>query len=488
KLLLPSLTLLAASQQLEDYFDRTNWDIFEHPDLEVFTDSVLCYIKNCIDTVTVDKRIRVYPNQKPWMNREVQRLLKERNNAFRSGNRTLYSTAQANLNIGIRKAKSDYRRRIEDHLNSNNSRQVWQGVRHLTNYRANLGAADGDATLAEELNLFFACFDVEPLETATVQPMVHSSLTLTAEEHEVRCTLWAINPRKAARPDGIPGHVLKDCADQLAGVFTRLLNQSLSQSTVPPCLKSSTVIPLPKKPHISSLNDYWPVALTPVVMKCFENLVRGHIMSLLPQSFDPHQFAYRSNKSMGDAVARALHAALSHLEQQRSYVWLLFVDFSSAFNTILPYKLMDKLGDLGLPHSTCMWIYSFLTGRSQRGRVGHHTSTVLSISTGSSQGCVLSTLLYTLFTHNCTPTHHSNTIVKFADDITVAGLISGVTKELVIDYRRKKTDILPLIISGDCVERVVNFRLLGVYIEEDLTWSVNTSELLKKAQQRLHFL
>ncbi|KAK3548145.1 hypothetical protein QTP70_004851 [Hemibagrus guttatus] len=245
--------------------------------------------------------------------------------------------------------------------------------------------------------------------------MVHSSFTLTAEEHEVRCTLWAINPRKAAGPNGIPGRVLKDCVDQLAGVFTRIFNQSLSQSTVPPCLKSSTIIPLPKKPHISSLNDYRPVALTPVVMKCFEKLVRGHITSLLTQSFDPHQFAYISNRSTGDAVATALHAALSHLEQQGSYVQLLFVDFSPAFNTIIPYKLMDKLGDVGLhnPQSTCMWIYSFLTGRSQRVRVGHHTSTVLSISTGSPQGCVLSPLLYTLFTQDCTPTHHSNTIVKF---------------------------------------------------------------------------
>ena len=45
--------------------------VFKHPDPEVFTDSVLCYIKNCIDTVTVDKHIRVYPNQKPWMNQKV---------------------------------------------------------------------------------------------------------------------------------------------------------------------------------------------------------------------------------------------------------------------------------------------------------------------------------------------------------------------------------------------------------------------------------
>ena len=40
------------------------------------------------------------------------------------------------------------------------------------------------------------------------------------------------------------------------------------------------------------------------------------------------------------------------------------------------------------------------------------------------QGCVLSPLLYSLFTHDCTARHDSNTIIKFADFTTVVGLIS----------------------------------------------------------------
>lgn len=132
-------------------------------------------------------------------------LLKERNTAFRSRDRVLYNKARANLQRGIREAKSDYRRRIEDHLGSNKSRRVWQGVQHLTNCRANLGAAKGNILLAEELNLFFARFKVTPPETATPHLMAHSSLSFTVEEHEVRRTLWAINPRKAAGPDGVPG-------------------------------------------------------------------------------------------------------------------------------------------------------------------------------------------------------------------------------------------------------------------------------------------
>ncbi|KAK3532681.1 hypothetical protein QTP86_027807 [Hemibagrus guttatus] len=252
--------------------------------------------------------------------------------------------------------------------------------------------------------------------------MALSNLTLTVEESEVRRTLRSINPRKATGPDGVPGRVLKDCADQLAGIFNKIFNQSLALSTVPSCLKSSIIVLLPKKSHMFSLSDYRPVALTPVVMKCFEKLVWSHITSLLPASFNSHQFAYRGNRSTEDAVATAFHAALSHLEKQGSYVRMLFVDYSSAFNTILSHILVGKLEDLGLPHSTSMWINSFLSNHSQRIR---HTSTALSLSTGSPQGCVLSPLLYTLYTHDCTPTHHSNTIVKFADDTTVVGLVAG---------------------------------------------------------------
>ena len=81
------------SRQLQDCFDRTNWDVFEHQDLEMFTDSVMCCIGNCIYTVTVEKQIWVYPSQKPWITRVVQQLLRERNTAFRSGDRALYSMA-----------------------------------------------------------------------------------------------------------------------------------------------------------------------------------------------------------------------------------------------------------------------------------------------------------------------------------------------------------------------------------------------------------
>ena len=50
-----------------------------------------------------------------------------------------------------------------------------------------------------------------------------------------------------------------------------------------------------------------------------------------------------------DAIAITLHTALSHLEHRESYVRMLFIDYSSAFNTIIPDILVNKLSDLGTP-------------------------------------------------------------------------------------------------------------------------------------------
>ena len=90
-------------------------------------------------------------------------------------------------------------------------------------------------------------------------------------------TFKRVNLRKAASPDCIPNRVLRACRDQLAGVFTDIFNLSLSQSAVPICFKMATIVPVTKKAKVAELNNYHLVALTSVIMKCFERLVRDHL-------------------------------------------------------------------------------------------------------------------------------------------------------------------------------------------------------------------
>uniref|UniRef100_A0A8C5N999 Reverse transcriptase domain-containing protein n=1 Tax=Gouania willdenowi TaxID=441366 RepID=A0A8C5N999_GOUWI len=250
-------------------------------------------------------------------------------------------------------------------------------------------------------------------------------------------------------------------------------------------------------------------------MKSFERLMLSHIKDITDPHLDPLQFAYRSNRSVDDAVNLALHFILQHLDSPGSYARILFVDFSSAFNTIIPALLQDKLSQLNVPDSTCRWITDFLSDRKQHVKLGKTISAPRTISTGSPQGCVLSPLLFSLYTNSCTSSHQSVKLLKFADDTTIIGLIADgdesdyrwetdrlvswcsqnnlelnalKTVEMIADFRKNPAPLTPLTLGDSTVSSVEYFCFLGTIITQDLKWELNISSLIKKAQQRMYFL
>ncbi|KAI3357832.1 hypothetical protein L3Q82_016220, partial [Scortum barcoo] len=300
---------------------------------------------------------------------------------------------------------------------------------------------------------------------------------------EVRRTLQRINPRKAAGPDNISGRVLKGCAYQLTEVLTDIFNTSLQQAAVPTCLKTATIIPIPKTPTVTGLNDYRPVALTPIVMKCFERLVMAHIKDCVDVTVDPHQYAYRKNRSTEDAISSVVHTALTHLENKDSYVRLLFVDFTSAFNTIQLYNytvqtLVQKLTTLsGLSSTLCNWVLDFLTDRPQSVRIHDVSSSSISLSTGSPQGlCAEPPPVHPAHTRLLSDT--SELSDREQDQGGHSGLQEGPGGQSTLLSSS----------TGKQLSVSTTIKFLGIHITSDLTWSMNTAHLVKKAQQRLFFL
>ena len=129
---------------------------------------------------------------------------------------------------------------------------------------------------------------------------------------------------------------------------------------------------------------------------------------------------------MEDAISLGVHKILQHLETPSSYARVLFIDYSSAFNTIIPSKLHKKLLDnLKFPATLCDWILNFLIDRHQVVSIQNCSSSALMLSTGTPQGCVLSPMLYSIFTFDCIANDESTVMIKFADDTTICGFIKN---------------------------------------------------------------
>ncbi len=103
---------------------------------------------------------------------------------------------------------------------------------------------------------------------------------------------------------------------------------------VPKVWKDTVVVPIPKSNGPKTLNDFRPVALTSILMKNFEKLVRSEILKITEHALDPMQFAYRPHRGVEDATVTLLHLLFKHVERSGAHARILFTDFSSAFSTI----------------------------------------------------------------------------------------------------------------------------------------------------------
>ena len=89
-------------------------------------------------------------------------------------------------------------------------------------------------------------------------------LKQTSTEHKDVVKLFAgLNARIASGPDNISPLILKNYADQLAGVFKNLF-EACVRTNIPLIWKTATNIPMPQNAKDKELNDFKPVALTSV--------------------------------------------------------------------------------------------------------------------------------------------------------------------------------------------------------------------------------
>ena len=282
----------------------------------------------------------------------------------------------------VKHSKYQYGAMVDSKFREGNPKSAWSGLKLITGFETGskgkgVSLEDNVSIFVEKLNDFYCRFDCKDHSNGLLQCQqnLRSNVSdrdkLVLQVENVRKVLQAIKLNKAAGPDGLKGMVIKTCSQQLAEVFHTIFQWSLNIFEVPRLWKCATIIPVPKITKPKVLNDFRPVVLTPIVMKCFEKLVKVILTQQTIEFLDSLQFAYLNNRSVEDAITCLLHTICQHLEQSGTYVRVLFVDFSSAFNTIVSYFLTEILhSGMDVNPSLCCWINNFMTNRTQRVRFG----------------------------------------------------------------------------------------------------------------------
>ena len=245
-----------------------------------------------------------------------------------------------------------------------------------------------------------------------------------------------------------------------------------------------TVIkPIPKSNTANVAKDYRPIALTSVLSKTFERVTKPLLTKCLT---DDSQFACREHRSTEDALTVLLDTVTEHLDaNSKNYARCLFVDFTSAFNTISPTLLVDKLKSASIHNNMLNLIYSFLVNRKQWVATKEAKSLVKTSSTGSPQGCVWSPILFSIYVQDMPILSMGNYhLIKYADDTILLELCYtnvqstlpaaaecltswfssqdlllnvSKTKQLIFTKMRDNRACDPLVINGTAVEQVESF-------------------------------
>ncbi|CAB3999982.1 RNA-directed DNA polymerase from transposon X-element, partial [Paramuricea clavata] len=305
---------------------------------------------------------------------------------------------------------------------------------------------------------------------------------------------------KATGLDKISAKLLRYCPDLLSESLTVIFNCSINTGIFPDEWKCSKVIPLFKHGERRDLNNYRPISIIPVVAKVFERIIYDQIYAFLTDNnlLCNSQSGFRCLHSTVTALLESTNNWAYNIDQGRVNA-VVFLDLKKAFDTVNHGILLSKLNAYGLGGAVGNWFKSYLSDRSQKCYVNGHLS----------NNRPLLFLLYINDLPNCL--EHSqarmyadDTNLTFAsnniDDINyhLNHDLANVNKWLIankLTLNQSKTEFMLigsrqriatfrsvpcLEIDGVPIDKVLQAKSLGVYLDENLSWNIQINELTKK--------
>ncbi|CAB4037008.1 Hypothetical predicted protein [Paramuricea clavata] len=493
----------------------------------------------------------------PWLTTEIKSKIKERDFFLRKARKSemttdwlAYKKLRNTVTQDIRRSKANYNRSLFSE-NINSPTQFWNQIKKCYPAKekklVTSKVFDIDETTTTDktsiANGFCKYFTNvgKTLQTSLItlgntvwENHDHKKLSKRINQKELQFTfekvsasnmvklLRQLKASKASGYDGIPTSMIKDGAEELAVPLTYLINSCLEQSVFPDTEKYAKIIPVYKSGKRSSMDNYRPISILPVLSKVFERVVQKQLYEYLEKNslLSPNQFAFRKHRSTQHPVTLLSDHIRGHMDKGE-LTGAVYIDLRKAFDTIDHGRLLSKLPCYGIRGRELIWLENYLFGRKQFVVFDSATSEGHTVLTGVPQGSVLGPLLFVLLINDIDLQMQNCQILLYADDTVVytsdksceaieSNLNSELTNlarwfsnnKLVLNLKKGKTEFVlfgtskklrksPKVqvkINEIPINEAESYEYLGVELDKSLNYNSHIDRTIKKASAKVKLL
>ena len=337
---------------------------------------------------------------------------------------------------------------------------------------------------------------------------------------EVCEALEAIDPKSSKGVDQLDPFFIVLAAPIISEPLAYIFNLSISSGALPPDWKSARVIPLHKGGARDILDNYRPISTLPCLSKVLETLVNSQLKYFLSSYsvLSPHQSGFRPHHSTVTAVSLLTNNIVSALDQ-RKHCAAIFVDLRKAFDTVDHHLLLRRLSDVGLDAGACAWFLDYLSSRRQCIKSSSGNSTFLPVTNGVPQGSVLGPVLFSIYINelvsslpNCHAHLYADDTILYcsADSPQIATfnlqiafdslqttlselrlILNSDKTKFMLFTRARNIEFESLLITtadGSPIEKVSEYKYLGIWLDEKLSFKTHVDSLATKLRQKVGFL
>lgn len=329
---------------------------------------------------------------------------------------------------------------------------------------------------------------------------------------DVLTKMQTLNPRKSCGFDAIPAKLLKSGASVLSKTLTPIINHSLRSAIFPSHLKYAEVSPIFKKGDPLEKSNYRPVSILASLSKIFESLICDQLNDHFQDIFDNKLSAYRKNYSCENVLLKLLEDWRGWLDRGES-IGCLMIDLSKAFDSLPHGLLIAKMRAYGLTNNASNLILSYLSQRKQRVKLNSHRSDWQTLLRGVPQGSILGPLLFNVFLNDffnfikC-PTYNYADDITFSSHCTELSVLETTLESAAavsLDWFKSNfmkanpekfqsmcisryNHDLKINVNGIVVKSTNSVKLLGLHIDNKLSFSDHISVLCKRVGKQVNAL